>query len=352
MSNIILRSESVAERTAYHAVRRAQASIATYRHFNDNDLAQYLGRDAFATIAGRLADKFFHKSQGLAIHALAVEIYQVLLIMAPILQRLPLSCKLDWHRGHLISWFRVNCCNKRRRFHCRVREVERIFQPDLLMVNLARLGIHDAAIVEAIFGLYRRHCGGRTVKDCLAHQLFDPIMLLNAKEGYELRHGNRLFRLEQDTFAGAVDMREQPFTVLDFSLMSKPHKGGRHLEITIADDTLRDFRSSVKAILTTPAAPEFKLQRIELRIRDLVERTRPARSALPQILELKRWLAHKIAPLSGTAPEAKVLPNLLANLWLQRSDSRLHLIRPNFFFDASHHDEKTYATFFSPYREV
>jgi hypothetical protein len=351
MPVIRLRSETIAERTAYHAVRRAQGSIAQYCHFRDGDLSRYLSRDSFATVAGRLADKYFHKSRGMAIWEMATEIYHVLLIMAPIVQRLQLSTKYDWHRGHVLSWFRVQCSNRRKRYHA-VREIERAFQPDLLGTNLAQLGVHDSAMMETILELYRRHCGGRTLKDLLAHQLFDPIIMMNVREGYELRHGNRLYRLEKDQFAGSVDIRTQLVSILDFSLTSSAHKTGRFLEVRMADVVLKQFQDAIKSILDMPAAPQFKLQRIEVRIRDLVERTRPARSAWPQVLELKRWLGHKLQKLAGTVPEAKLLPHLLANLWLQRSDHRLHLKSPSFFYDISKYDEKTYLMFFSPYREV
>ena len=68
---------------------------------------------------------------------------------AALLQRLPLSAKNDWHRGHLVSWFRCNCNGRRRRYHFRVREIARDYQPDLLAANLWQCGIHDAAIFKS-----------------------------------------------------------------------------------------------------------------------------------------------------------------------------------------------------------
>lgn len=340
------------ERAVFTLVRRAQKSIASYLNFATGDLAKYLERDAFRKMAVRLADHFFHRSRELAIHAQVMELYLSLLIMAPILQRLPLSCKFDWHRAHLLGFFRHIVSGRVGRYHYAMREVARSFQPDLLAANLERIGMHDADMAEVLLDQYRRHAGGTALKDLLAHQLFDPILMVDMKDGFELRHGNSLLRLERGPFEGSVDLRTQTAMVLDYSIQSVEHHGGRHLEIRISDACLSAFRQQVSSVIASTTTPARKLSVIDNLLRDLVERTRPARSALPQIQELRIWLATKLRGLSGANSAAKVLPNLLVNQWLQRNDSRLYLKRPTFFLDPSIIDEKTYVTFFSPYREV
>lgn len=352
MATISTRAEVLANRSAYHMVRRTQASTAGYRHFDDGDLSKYLDRDSFQIMADRMANHYFHRSQGLAISGLTKDLYLAHLIMAPILQGIPLSTKYDWHRGHIIGFIRINANGKVRRFHYGFRTVERDYQPEMLAANIDLLGIHDAGFVQVLLDLYRRHAGGTTLKDSLAHQLFDPILMSTLKQGFELRHANSFIRLEKTPFPGSVDLRQASANVLDYQIRSVRHSGGYHLEIGIADRCVTTFRNAVKGILVSTSSPGFKIKTIETRIRDLVERVRPARSALPQILELKQWLTTKLRGLSGTAPEAKILPNLMINLWLQRSDSRLHLKVPNFFFNQASHDEKTFMTFFSPYREL
>lgn len=352
MATIELRSQTTVDRTAFSLVRRAQAVIASYLHFGGGDLFKYLDRNPFQIMATRLADHYFHRSKELVIYTQVVEMYHTLLILAPILQRLPLSCRFDWHRGHVLGHFRQNASGRIGRFHIASREVLRAYQPDLLAANLEAIGIHDAGMVEVVLNLYRRHAGGKALKDLLAHQLFDPILMSSQKEGYELRYGNRLLRLEKTAFDGSVDLRKQDFTVLDFCIRSVDHRGGRHLEITISEECLSGFRQRIKSVIESPAPPEYKLTIIENRLRDFVERTRPARSALPQIQELKIWLANKLRGLAGTSRAATLLPNLLLNQWLQRVDSDLYLKNPTFFLDPSIIDEKTYLTFFSPYREV
>lgn len=340
------------ERTAYHLVRRAQAAIAGYRNFGDGDLSVYLERDSFQSVAKRLADHYFHRSTGLALYEQVRELYLTHLVMAPILQRLPLSSKYDWHRGHLLGWFRRNATGKVRRFFFDSRIIEREYQPTLLAANLEALGIHDAGMVEVLRDLHRRHAGGTTLRDILAHQLFDPILMLEARHGYELRFGNQLFRLEKERFPAARDLRRQEVTVLDYVISSVEHGNGRHLEIGLAEDTLAEFRRAVKGIIGCAANPARKVVLLEGRIRDFAERARWARSAKPQIDELRRWLTDKLRPLAGTKPEAKLLGNLLVTLWLQRVDARLYVKAPNFFLSATKVEEKTFVNFFSPYREV
>ena len=176
MPTIEFRSAVTKERTAFAMLCRAQASIASYLHFGMGDLTKYLERDAFQMVATRLADHYFHRSKDLAIYGQVVELYLALLILAPILQRLPLSCRFDWHRSHVLGFIRINASRRIGRFYIAIRQVARSYQPDLLAANLEQIGIHDAGMVEVLQDLYRRHAGGRTLKDLLAHQLFDPIL--------------------------------------------------------------------------------------------------------------------------------------------------------------------------------
>ncbi len=352
MVMIASNAESMLDRTAYHLVRRGQASIANYQQFNTADLSKYLEREAFLIVAERLAHTYFHKSVGLALHDNVVDLYQALLVMAPILQRLPISFKFDWHRGHLLGFVRTNACTRKGRFHAASREVERQYQPDKLAASLEALGIHDADFVAVLQDLYRRHCGGTTLQHRLANQLFDPVLLHGDRQGFELRYGNKFLRLEKQPFEDSVDLRHQPLDVLDFSIKSEKHHGGRHLEIDISESYLSEFRLSIKRILESKASPEYKLSAAETKIHDFVERTRSARSALQQVKELKIWLANKLRGLSGTVPEARLLPHRMLILWSQRVDGDLYLKQPNFFLDPKDTDEKTYLKFFSPYREI
>lgn len=352
MAEVRNRADQLRNDVAYSLVRRAQAGIARYRHFDNDDLSRYMDRDAFEIIAKRLTDRFFHRSIGLDIHEQVQELYRALLVMAPVLQRIPLSSKIDWHRGHLISFFRANINGRRNRFHFLEREVDRVYNPELLGDNLASLGVHDSTMVCVLSDLYRRHAGGATLKDRLAHQMFDPLLMASQSEGFELRHGNLFYRFEKTPFRRSIDLRNDAATILDFQIRSVANHRGHHLEILISDETLAQFRDSIVSIIASAAAPSKKVLVMETRVRDFVEKTRWARSAFPQVKELQLWLRNKCTRLAATYAEAGNIHHLLVNLWLQRADSHMYLKQPNFFLDPKSYAEKTYVQFFSPYREA
>jgi hypothetical protein len=352
MATIRAKTVAISDKTTYHLVRRAQAGIAGYLHFDQGDLAKYLERESFISFAGKLADHYFHRSKGLVIHHQVKELFLVHLIMAPIIQRLPLSAKYDWHRGHLLSWCRIKANGRERRFHFGHRIIDRDYRPEALSAGLERMGIHDPPFVEFALDIYRRHAGGTALKDQLAHQMFDPIILSGMREGYELRFANHLYRLEKEPFEASIDLRNSWGTFLEYDIRSIQHQGGRHLEIVLSRETLARFRENVKGILDSSAPPQHKCRLLENRIRDFVEIARWARSARPQIEELKGWLADRIRPLSGTFPEARHLSIMLVNLWFQRGEHRLFMKAPNLFLDPGKIDERIYIVFFSPFREV
>jgi hypothetical protein len=342
---------SKAEKAAYQSVRRTQAVIAAALHFNNGDLSKLRERETFQIMARRLASYFFHKSVDCALFSMVQDLYLGLLIMAPLLQRLPSSIKFDWHRGHLLGWIRRNTSGTVKRYYFGIRTIARIYDPERLRANLELMGCHDTTMIAFLLELYRQHYGGYTLRSHLAHQLFDPIMLLDQKQGFELRHGNRMIRLEKEPFEGCIDLRQESATLLDYRIQLEPHRGGQHLLISIADGTLADFINSVNAILYAGISPERKLELVDKRINDLTERIRQARSAKPQVRFLKHWIRGKLRGLAGTKPEANLLPNVMMNRWLQRVDHRLYLSGTSFFFSPCKIDEITFRSFFSPYRE-
>jgi hypothetical protein len=352
MATIRPASQLLLKNTAYFLVRRAQARIAAYRNCGDGDLAMFLDRESFDTMAKRLAEYYFHKSANLAIYGQVEELFKIALIMAPILQRIPCSSKYDWHRGHLLSWFRINISCRRKRFHLSILDNNRIYKPEQFGTRLEALGIRDALMVEVLRDIYRRHAGGTALKDTLAHQIFDPLLFTNDNNANLLRHGAHVYQLDKVRSANSVDLRAKSAVVLDYRIKAVQMNERYHLDIKISDACLKEFQADIKYILKLTSSPTEKVERIENKIRNLVERTRSARSALPQIERLKQWLSAKVKPLSANTAEAAVLPCLLVNMWLKRVDSRLYVKSLNMFFDPTKYDEETFMTFFSPYREV
>lgn len=343
--------ETSVQQNDYWLVRRAQAAIAAYLNFGNGDLSKYLDRPAFNNMAEKLTVNYFHKSSVL-VQALVIQIYLVMLVLAPVLQRQRMSCKFDWHTGCVLSFVRRSTGSKEGRTHAAVREVDRSYQPDKMADNLEAIGIRDNDMVAVVLDLYRRHAGGTTLKDRLAHQLFDPLILLTERQGFELRYGNQFLRLERSPFEGSTDLRNEPLDFLGYSLRSVKHRGGQHLEIRIADSCIAAFHAHVKRISAAAADSGYKVAAITNRIEDFVQHTKFARTGLQQIKEQKLWLANQSQNLSRENPDAKLLPELLINRWLQNIDAHLYVKQPSFFWDAHCIDESTYIKLFSPYREV
>ena len=107
MATIKPSSEATAKQNDYYLLRRAQAVIAAYQHFGNGDLSKYLDRASFNTIAEKLTTQYFYKSSAL-VQTLVMQVYLALLVLAPVLQRQQMSCKLDWHIGHVLSFIRRN----------------------------------------------------------------------------------------------------------------------------------------------------------------------------------------------------------------------------------------------------
>jgi hypothetical protein len=221
-----------------------------------------------------------------------------------------------------------------------------------MAANLEAIGIRDDDMVAVVLDLYRRHAGGTALKDCLAHQLFDPLIMLPERQGFELRYGNLFLRLERSPFDGSIDLRKESLDFLGFSLRSVKHHGGQHLEIKIADLCIAAFHEHIKRINAAAADQDYKIAAITSRIEDFVQHAKFARTGLQQIKQQKEWLANQMQNLGRVNPHAKLLPNLLINRWLDVVDSGLHFKQPSFFWDPNNVDEKTYIKFFSPYREV
>jgi len=351
MAEMKLKVDTMQERTAYTLVRRAQAAVAGYRHFGPGDLCRFLERTAFEIMATKLAEKYFHRSTNLALYQAVINLYVLYLIVAPLLQRVPYSAKLDWHPGHVLSWFRRYCAGRPGRVHVAVKEVARSYAPDTLLANMEALGLHDNEFNALLLDQFRRGYGEPTVQGRLLNTLFDPVMMLSEREGFALRLGNRYFRAEKEPFPGSCDLRKGHLTFGNYRIGVKGHGDGQHLEIRISDERRHAFRHAVKEILKGKAEPAFKYRLVREEIRDFVEKTRFARSAEAEVVELKQWLQTKLRSLSGTDRKFKELPDFLVKSWFDRGDHRFYLSRPNFFLDHSTVPKEVFLNFFSPYRE-
>lgn len=342
---------TIAGNAAYFLMRRGQAVITQRLHFSEGELCAYRDRDSFQAIAKIATAKYFHQSTGELLPVIC-DLYTDYMVTAPIIQRLPYTFRVDWTRGHVLSWIRANCNDNIKRYYFSAATYPRTFDPDLLRRNLDVLGVHDSQYIEVLTEQYKRHYGGACLRSDLAHRLFDPILLLNQEEGFRLRVGNSLYRLEKTPFPGCTDLRVKQAKVLgSFRIRHITKKGGTYLEIILTHDAIDKFKQTVCSILDSSASPRHKVYVINDKISDFMETLRFARSAWQQALDLQNWLVCKMRPLYGALKDVKRREKGLRGEYTDKRQDSLFLPRPNFFWNPRDVELSDYLRYMSPYRE-
>lgn len=341
----------IAHNTAYNQVQRGQKRTASYLNYRTGFLSNYTKSNAFKIMAQRLAEKYFYQSINSVMFQEVITVFVMYLIMAPLLQRIPGSMKIDWHSGHILSLFRINCSRLRNRLRYAIRDIPRIYAPDILTANLRSLGVHDALMMRKLHMLYDRHCGGSGLQHDLANLILDPIMLLHEIKPNEMRVGNYLLRLERDKFPGSCDIRDVPAVIMGYQVQCFDTKGARSCEITVSEKSIRKFKYHISNVLQSSTSPGKKEQILLSAITDFAEQHKRAKSALPQIAELARWFEKELSVLHKTRIDTRPLPKILVNSYLQKVDNRLYIKSGNLFL-APELNLNTYLNVFTPYREV
>ncbi len=339
--------------TDYDLVARSQAEIGCIQHFRDGRLSRYLEALSFNNMAYGIAQRYFHNSSNMAIYDHAARVIRALLIIAPVVQRQHLSVRFDWQPGHVLSHFRFYTKGNISRFHFGVRCIDRSYAPELLIANLASMGIHDSLFVDELVELYDRYDAkaDRTLQHKLADLIFDPILMHGLQTGFELRHGNILYRLEKKPFESSSDLRYAWGTVMQYSIRSCENKlGGKYMEIRLSDEYLETVRVRFKDALAGNNSPAAKVRFLYRIIFDVVHVARWAGSADQQISELSQWLSRQICSLAGTMPSAYDVPKRLYTLWVEKLDNRLLFKVPNFFLYPDKVERDVYMNYFNPFR--
>ena len=363
------------------------AGIARCLRFYDRDLMEVAQSAPCRAVAYRAAEHYFHKSRLSGIYGDMVLMFQCLFTMSPILQRQHNSMGFDWHTGNILTWFRVNTSMNVGRFYFSCEEHARVPDPLLLHKNLSHLNINDNKFSDTLEMLFRAYFGRHSVSGMLANTLFDPIMLCQLGDQNTLRVGNRLFRLEKRPFEGCIDLRKQSAVVLSYRIYRNEWKetvsisrveqqpsGKKHrlktktvprrkLDISIDEQHITDFKQFVKMVLKSGLSVKYKIAVLDRRVGAFMYSVRHARDGFDQVVNLKRWLRHRLEPLCAQADQkAKKrpdklyalihhLPDIMVTKFTNQADYKRYYRRPNFFYDPHAHDETTFIGFFSPYRE-
>lgn len=336
---------------AYHLMRRGQAVITQRQFFDEGELCAFRDRDSFQTVAKISASKYFHQAQKGDVFPFICDLYVDVMVMFPIIQRLPYSFKIDWTPGHVLSWVRANCNDHIKRFFYSAETHPRTFNPGLLRQNLAELGVHDFVYVDVLVEQYKRHYSGPHLRSALANRIFDPIVLLK-QTGFRLRVGNTVYQLEKQPFPGCIDLREKHGKVLGvFRVRHIRKKAGNYLEIILTHDATDRFKETISSILDSSASPNHKLYVVNDRVSDFMETLKYARSAWPQAKDLQNWLVSKMRPLYGTLIDAKRREKGLRSEYVDNREDSLSLSTPNFFWNPKIVDLNSYLKYMSPYKE-
>lgn len=370
----------------YLRLRYMLAGIARCLKFFDKDLMEVTTSAPCRAVAARAVEHFFHKSRTSAIYADMTLMFQCLITIAPILQRQLNSVGFDWHAGTILTWFRVNTAAHVGRFYLGCTEHPRIPDPLQLRQNLQFLNIHDSRFADTLEMLCRAYYGRPSVTGKLANTLFDPIMLCQLGSRNTLRVGNRIFRLEKQSFPGSIDLRKDSAVILSYRVQrqeftenipltkqerKQPRNRNRKtkpvlrcmLNITIDEKHISQFKAFVNTVVHSGLSLKYKIVILDRRIGAFSYSIRYARNGFEQMLSLSRWLQYRLAPLRAEA-EGKArkkpdplydllrrLPDILLNKFMMNGDYRRYYRRPNYFYDPTEHDELTFIRFLSPYRE-
>lgn len=369
MAKILPSVSNIEANAAYMRLRLLLAFVAKCLVFYPGELFKVMSSRQCEIIAHRLVEQYFHRSRLLAIYQDMVLMYQALLTMAPILQRLKYSMGIDWTRANVLTWFRENTAANRAKCYFGCFEAPRVTDPLVFRANLDFLGVRDSKFIETVEPLFRCYYGRSSVTGKLASCLFDPIMLCRMVEADTLRVGNRIYRLSRLGFPDCIDLRQQSATVMMYQIrrVEKLETGRTtgYLEITISAELLKAFRKRARRIIRSGMSPKLRVLVLKRQITGFVSSVRYARHGYEQVLELSRWLSRRLKPLYGAVDEVQKkrktpdpdleqvfhFPQVLLNTFLMVQDNRRYHRRPNFFYDPKKHPEELFIKFFSPYRE-
>lgn len=379
-----LNHRSMTEASAYYQFGRLSARLVRIGHFQGRELYHAMQRPSVKFLAEAAVEKFFHRDDGLKVRRDMRVLYQALLVMLPILSRIPGSLHPEQHRGHVLSWLRVYVGGNAKRRFLSCREIPRVHNPALLQKRLEALGIHDRTFVRILTALFRGYYWRDTASGKLARVLFDPIMMETERDRHSLRIGNRIYHLHKLRGHKTLDLNRSPLTLFDYLVRYDSAPSRNKVTISLSPAAVASFKREVRRILKPETSVDYKMGRIRDEIDKFVERAKWAKDGRSEIIELRGWLWRSMQPLvtpeAEKAPpvkkkkrrktpeqvaaqkavraavlakkeEADHLANTLLNRWLQKRETGLIRGRRNVFYILDKVELRVFFNFLSPYRE-
>lgn len=336
---------------SYYLVRRAQLRIVMRTHFRNGELYDIMNRSAFQQTSEKLTDKYFYRS-GATVYDEIKELYQLYLVLAPTMQKIKNSFKVDWTKGHAISWLRRLFNGRVRHWYYIHTENERRHDTELLLSRLRDHGIADKRFLDEAIERYLCFWGSDGLKGSLANCIFDPFMYRVKDSG--IRIGSSVIETSQGKLDGRSNIFEKPIEIMSYHVVVYEKSGRTHINVTIRPDVISDFKKRCELIISTRTTPQYKLVQLSSLISQLLETAKYAKDSFYQIRELQSWTDKKFRKLSGTDKEFKAIICNMTSNFMEKVVSKYTYQRTNFFWDKNLNDipEKTFFIYFSPYREL
>jgi hypothetical protein len=391
-----IKHRTLTDKAAYYQLSRLLARQVRIGEFHGRELYDAMQRPAVRLIAELAVKKYFNRGEdSMKVKKDMRLMYQALLVMAPILQRIPRSLHLDQHRGHVLTWLRVYAGGNARRRFVSVEEVKRIHKPAMLIKRLERLGIHDRTFCKVLAALYRAYYWRDTVAGSLARIIFDAVMIEVPRDRHVLRIGNCIYTLHKQGGSKTVNMNKVPFVIFDYAVRYDPAADKNKMTITLSPAAVASFKKKIRGVMARQADPKYKIEEIEEAIEKFSERSKWAKDTWDAIIELRDWLWKTMQPLATPQTDTKTpkvsqkhpreetakgrekahaamkkelkaeaaalkvdishVPNTIVNKWKQKRVKITGLIRArnNVLYDLDRSvDRKDFMNFLSPYREV
>lgn len=391
-----IKYRALTAKAAYYQLSRLLTKQVRIGEYHGRELYDAMQRPAVRLIAELAVKKYFCRGDDtMKVKKDMRLMYQALLVMAPVLQRIPRSLHLDQHRGHVLTWLRVYAGGFARRRYVATLEVMRVHNPAMLEKRLLALGVHDRTFTRILVALFRSYYWRDTVAGNLARILFDPIMIQVPRDRHMLRVGNRIYTLHKQGGNKAINMNRVPFVIFDYAVRYDSAADKNKLTVTLSPAAVARFRKKIRGIMARQSATKYKVSEIEKAIARFGERAKWAKDDRETILFLRDWLWKTMQPLAtpqtdeampdvskkpprtemekakakahaATKKELKAeaaqmkedighIPNILVNDWLRQRLHTTGLIRArsNVFYELDRAVEwDVFLNFLSPYREV
>lgn len=338
---------------SYKRLRKIQKDIVEHLEYKNDYFFNYINCEEVIEYSNKLAKKYFTNTvnKSLEIANWVIDLYRIYLVLAPVLQRKTHNFKIDWTRGHFLSWIRANANKRVNRHYCKVYEYERERNIEKLQARMRNnFNIKDTKFIEFVSKYLEKAYNRQGVVGNLANLIFDPI-LVNEGFGFGLRYQNKFIRLEKSKFEDCIDLDKNSVDILDYKVRRIINKNNAKttLLITLNEKTINSVKAQIKAIVNSEHTTRRKILLLNNFVNSFVEKHKYAKDIYNDILEIERYFKSKIKSIAAQDKSVKLIS--FVKKYKDKKISKMLFKKPNFFWDANSVDEDKYLYYFSPYRE-